>query len=120
MTIMNVDDSATMRRIVTMSLGPNGHSVVEAENGADALEKMGKTSVDAIILDINMPVMNGLEFLKVVRGDSKYRNIPVIVLTTQEEEEMRTKALGLGANGFIAKPFQKETLLATLKKAAGI
>jgi len=119
MTIMNVDDSATMRRIVTMSLSPNGHSIVEAENGADALEKMGKTSVDAIILDINMPVMNGLEFLKAIRGDSKYQQIPVIVLTTQGEDEMRTQALGLGANGFISKPFQKEALLATLKKTAG-
>lgn len=120
MTIMNVDDSSTMRRIVTMSLSPAGHQVVEAENGADALAKLKASPADAVVLDINMPVMNGLELLKAMRADPALRKIPVIMLTTQGEEETRTEAIGLGANGFLAKPFQKEELLAVLKKVAGI
>jgi two-component system chemotaxis response regulator CheY len=120
MTILNVDDSTTMRKIVTMSLGGTGHTVLEAENGADALTKMKGVKVDVIILDINMPVMNGLDFLKAIRADAATKAVPVIMLTTQGEESMRQTALGLGANGFLSKPFQKDELIGTLKKVAGI
>jgi two-component system chemotaxis response regulator CheY len=119
MTILNVDDSATMRKIVTMSLSGAGYSVLEAENGAAALEKMKGASIDLIILDINMPVMNGLEFLKVLRSAPATKAMPVIMLTTQGEEDMRKTALDLGANDFLAKPFQKDQLLAAVKKVAG-
>jgi two-component system, chemotaxis family, chemotaxis protein CheY len=119
MTILNVDDSATMRKIVTMSLSGAGHSVLEAENGAAALEKMKGAKIDLIILDVNMPVMNGLEFLKILRSDGGTKSVPVIMLTTQGEEDMRKTALGLGANDFLTKPFQKDQLLATVKKVAG-
>jgi two-component system chemotaxis response regulator CheY len=119
MTILNVDDSATMRKIVTMSLSGAGHTILEAEHGAAALEAMKGSKVDLIILDINMPVMNGLEFLQKLRGDAATKAVPVIMLTTQGEEDMRKKALDLGANDFLAKPFQKDQLLATVKKVAG-
>jgi two-component system chemotaxis response regulator CheY len=119
MTILNVDDSATMRKIVTMSLSGAGHTILEAENGAVALEKVKGAKVDLVILDINMPVMNGLEFLKALRSDGGTKTVPVIMLTTQGEEDMRKTALDLGANEFLAKPFQKDQLLATVKKVTG-
>jgi len=119
MTILNVDDSATMRKIVTISLSGAGHSILEAENGAVALEKLKSAKADLVILDINMPVMNGLEFLKVLRSGGTNKSVPVIMLTTQGEEDMRKKAMELGANDFLAKPFQKDQLLAAVSKLAG-
>jgi two-component system chemotaxis response regulator CheY len=119
MTILNVDDSATMRKIVTMSLSGGGHSILEADNGQVALEKIKGTKVDLVILDINMPVMNGLEFLKVLRSNGATKAVPVIMLTTQGEEDMRKTALDLGANDFLAKPFQKDQLIATVNKVTG-
>ncbi len=119
MMILNVDDSATMRKIVTMSLSGAGHTVLEAENGAMALERMKGAKIELIILDINMPVMNGLEFLKILRSGGTTKSVPVIMLTTQGEEDMRKTALDLGANDFLAKPFQKDQLLAAVKKVTG-
>ncbi|OHD77294.1 MAG: hypothetical protein A3J97_13675 [Spirochaetes bacterium RIFOXYC1_FULL_54_7] len=103
----------------SLSLSGAGHVVLEAENGAVAIEKMKSAKVDLIILDINMPVMNGLEFLKILRSEAASKAIPVIMLTTRGEEDIRKTALGLGANDFLAKPFQKDQLLATVRKVTG-
>jgi two-component system chemotaxis response regulator CheY len=119
MTIMNVDDSMTMRKIVTLALKGQGHTVVEAENGKLALEALASQKVDAIILDINMPVMNGIEFLREIKKDPSKKGIPIVVLTTQGEDALKDEALSLGAKSFMIKPFQKDELLATLKKIVG-
>lgn len=111
MKFLSVDDSATMRKIVSLALKGAGHEVDEAENGAQALEYLGKNTVDCIILDINMPEMNGIEFLKARSGNASIAKIPVFVLTTQDEDSLKQEALSLGAKGFIIKPFQKEALL---------
>lgn len=113
---MNVDDSLTMRKIVTLALKAQGHTAVEAENGQQALELLPANKIDAIILDINMPVMNGIEFLQAVKKQAPYAKIPIIVLTTQGEDALKQQAISLGANAFMIKPFQKEELLETLKK----
>lgn len=114
MNVMNVDDSVTMRKIVTLALKTQGYSSVEAENGKHALELLPNNKIDAIILDINMPVMGGIEFLKEIKKLPAYSKIPVVVLTTQGEEALKEEARALGANAFIVKPFQKEALLETL------
>ena len=119
MTVMNVDDSVTMRKIVALALKSQGHSVVEAENGKHALELLPNGKIDAIIMDINMPVMGGIEFLQELKKLPSYAKIPVLVLTTQGEDALKEQARALGADAFMVKPFQKETLLETLGKIAG-
>jgi two-component system chemotaxis response regulator CheY len=114
-----VDDSATMRKIVAVALGGAGHSYKEAENGKIGLEKARAEKFDCVILDVNMPEMNGIEFLKARSAESALKNIPVIVLTTQDEEALKKEALGLGAKSFLVKPFQKEALLAAVAAATG-
>jgi len=116
MNILNVDDSMTMRKIVTLALKGQGHTVLEAENGKLALDILPTQPIDAIILDINMPVMNGIEFLQAIKKLPVFTKIPIIVLTTQGEDALKDQALSLGAKAFMIKPFQKDDLLATLKK----
>ena len=116
MNILNVDDSMTMRKIVTLALKGQGHTVLEAENGKLALEMLPTQPIDAIILDINMPVMSGIEFLQAIKKLPSFTKIPIVVLTTQGEDTLKDQALSLGAKAFMIKPFQKDELLATLKK----
>lgn len=115
MKFLSVDDSSTMRKIISLALTGAGHTVDEAENGLLALEKLKKGPVDCILLDINMPEMNGIEFLKARKNDASISGIPVFVLTTQDEDALRKEAVSLGAKGFIVKPFQKEALLEAIK-----
>ena len=114
MKFLSVDDSSTMRKIISLALKGAGHSVEEAENGLQALEALKKGPVDCILLDINMPEMNGIEFLKARKANPSASGIPVFVLTTQDEESLKQEALSLGAKGFIIKPFQKEALLSAI------
>lgn len=120
MKFLAVDDSSTMRKIVSLALTGAGHQVQEAEHGKAALEKLKEESFDCVILDINMPEMNGIEFLKARPGVAQAAKTPVIVLTTQDEVDLRNEAMGLGAKAFLAKPFQKEQLLATVKQVLGV
>ncbi len=115
MNFLAVDDSSTMRKIVALALKGAGHEVYEAENGQDALEKLKSASFDCIILDINMPVMSGIDFLKARASVPNAAKAPIIVLTTQDEAALRDESLKLGASSFLAKPFQKEELLAAVK-----
>jgi len=113
MKFLIVDDSATMRKIVSLALSGAGHEFAEAENGRLALDMVGSGGFACIILDINMPEMNGIEFLE-ARSKLAAASIPVIVLTTQDEKELKEKALTLGAKAFLVKPFKKEDLIATI------
>lgn len=119
MTFLCVDDSATVRKIIGMALSEAGHTAVEAENGRVALDKLSSSTPDCVILDINMPVMGGIEFLGEKQKLPSAASIPVIVLTTQDEEALRAQAMGLGANGFLAKPFDKAALLAAVARIVG-
>jgi two-component system chemotaxis response regulator CheY len=114
MKFLIVDDSSTMRKIVSLALSGVGHSFAEAENGKQALDKIGGDAYDCVILDINMPEMNGLEFLEAKAKVAGAAKTPVLVLTTQDEDELRQKALSLGAKAFLVKPFKKEELIATI------
>ncbi len=109
-----IDDSATMRNLVKMALEPEGFSVDTAENGRDALEKVKNNRYDIIISDINMPEMNGLEFLKEFRSIN--RTTPVLMLTTETEASKKQEAKRLGATGWIVKPFKPEDLAKVVKR----
>jgi len=103
-----VDDSSVMRKIVERSLRQAGldlSSVIEAGNGAEALGLLDSHQVDLILSDINMPVMDGLEFVRQIQTVEKLRGIPVVMITTEGSESNVVQALSLGAKGYIRKPF---------------
>ncbi len=103
-----VDDSSVMRKIVERSLRQAGlelESVLEAGNGAEALALVGKNPLDLILCDINMPVMDGLEFVRALAGVEEGKNIPVVMITTEGSESHVVQALSAGARGYIRKPF---------------
>ena len=103
-----VDDSSVMRKIVERSLRQAGLSiaeVLEASNGAEALAALGNHKVDLILCDINMPVMDGLEFVKQLSGVENAKGVPVVMITTEGSEGHVVQALSAGARGYIRKPF---------------
>lgn len=109
--IMVVDDSKTMRSLIGLILKKKNYSVLEANDGMDAIEKLSENKVDLIIVDLNMPNMDGLEFVKTVRGNFYTMDTPVIMLTTTKDETIRKKALSAGVNVFLNKPVNPEILL---------
>ncbi|MEW5800961.1 MAG: response regulator [bacterium] len=120
-TIMTVDDSSSVRQMVRFTLNEEGYQVIEAANGQDALDKMGPVSaaggrVDMVITDLNMPVMNGIELIREIRKRSDSRFIPVIMLTTESQNEKKMEGKAAGATGWIVKPFRPDQLLAVVKK----
>ena len=114
--ILSVDDSPSVRKLVEYTLKSKGFQVASAEDGVAALEIMANEKFDAIVLDINMPRMNGLEFLEKIKLNDVYASIPVIMLTTEGQEEDQDKALDLGATAYIVKPFKPTLLLRIVDK----
>jgi two-component system chemotaxis response regulator CheY len=120
--ILIVDDSPTLRASVNFVLTGSGFNVLQAENGEDGLKKLEearakKQRVNLIISDINMPKMNGIEFLKIIKDPkSLSRFIPVIILTTEREETLKQKGREYGAAGWMTKPFKPDILLSVVKK----
>ena len=107
-----VDDSLTMRRIVSNSLKNLGYNnFIEAEDGRDALEKLGAdSSINFVITDWNMPVMSGLELVKSIRGDSKFAELPILMVTTRGVKEDILQALQARVNNYVVKPFTPQVL----------
>lgn len=116
MKFMVVDDSNTMRKIVGLALKSKGYEIIEAENGQDALNKAQAEKIDFFIVDVNMPVMNGIVFIQEIRKKPEYANIPIIILTTETEEDLKSKGKAAGANAWIVKPFQNEEFLSLIDK----
>jgi two-component system chemotaxis response regulator CheY len=114
-TIMLVDDSTAIRNILKNAL-IGEYAVVEAENGAVALDRIGAQSVDLFLFDVNMPVMDGLSLLSEVRKRPSYRSTPILMLTTETKDELRQKGRELGASGWIVKPCESDKLLSAIKK----
>lgn len=118
-----VDDSVTMRRIIKNTLQRLGFkNFLEAGNGAEALDVMGKSkdNVDLILLDWNMPEMDGLEFLKVIKSSEEYKEIPILMVTTEAAKEDILTALKHGVNNYVVKPFTPETLKSKVFKLLGL
>lgn len=107
-----VEDSPTMRQLISFSLKriPNA-KIVEATDGVDALKKLSENKFHLIIADINMPMMDGLKLLSIIRKDPAYSNVPVIIVTTEGAEADREKGLKLGANAYLSKPIQTNDLV---------
>lgn len=119
-TVLIVDDSKTIRNLVSFILKNEGISVVTAENGLDGLEKLYSTPNIALILtDINMPRMDGFSFIATVREQDVYKDIPIIILSTESEEDDKQKGINLGANLYMVKPAQPERMVRNIKMLLG-
>ncbi|MBJ6727731.1 response regulator [Geomesophilobacter sediminis] len=105
--ILIVEDSLTMRQLISFALNRiRGARLVEASDGMEGLKKLSMERFDLILTDINMPVMDGLKLVSLIRSDPGYANVPIIVITTEAAQEDRERALALGANDYITKPMQ--------------
>ena len=110
-SIITVDDSSTMRRIIKNTLQKLGfETILEAGNGVEALEVMSKNKVDMVVTDWNMPEMDGLTFVKAVRAKDEYKDLPILMITTEAAKEDILTALRSGVNNYVVKPFTPETL----------
>lgn len=118
-TILTIDDSASIRQMVSMTLSSAGLDVIEAINGADGYDKAIANTVHAVITDLNMPVLNGIEFIRKYRAHPSSKGIPIILLTTESDEELKRQAKEAGATGWIVKPFKQDQLLSVIKKVTG-
>ena len=118
--ILIVDDSKTVRNLVAFIMKKEGFRVTVAEDGLDGLEKLyAAGKVDLIISDINMPRMDGYTFIKTVREQDVYRDIPIVVLSTEGQEKDIQAGLNLGANMYMVKPAQPEKMLRNVKMLLG-
>jgi two-component system chemotaxis response regulator CheY len=114
--VLIVDDSITMRQMVSFTLRSAQFDVVEAENGADALKKLDGLTLDLIVTDLNMPVMDGFTFIRSARALPATRFIPILLLTTESQAEKKAEGKAAGATGWIVKPFDPPKLLAVISK----
>ena len=113
--VMAVDDSATVRKVLQATLASAGYEVVEAIDGADALEKLGDESVDMLVTDLNMPNMDGIGLIHEVRQRPGNRFMPIIMLTSESQPEKKSAGKVAGASGWITKPFNPDQLLAVVR-----
>ncbi len=115
-TIMIVDDSTSMRQVLGVALRSAGYLVIEGCDGRDALAKLTGQKVNLIISDVNMPVMDGISFLKAVKQLPAYKFTPVIMLTTVSEEGKMAEGRAAGARAWVAKPFQPDKLIDAVQR----
>jgi two-component system chemotaxis response regulator CheY len=110
--VLIVEDSPTMRQLIAFALKRlKGVSIVEASDGVDGLKKLSAERFDLIFTDINMPIMDGLKLVSLVRGNAGYRTTPIVIITTEGAQEDRDRALSLGANDYVTKPIQANRIL---------
>lgn len=118
-TILTVDDSPSIRRMVAMTLSDAGYRVVEAVDGQDGLQKATSQQFDGIITDQNMPNMDGLSFIRAFRTHPSSAGVPVIVLSTESSDALKQTAREVGAVGWMVKPFDQNKLVAVVRKVVG-
>lgn len=118
--VLIVEDSKAIRSVIRIALEEAGDFfAAEANNGFEALKMLPRRKFDLIITDINMPDINGLELIGFVKSNPAYRDIPLIIVSTEKTEEDKRRGMALGAMGYVVKPFRKEDLLVLVKKAVG-
>lgn len=118
-TILAVDDSTSMRQMVTFTLKGAGYDVVEAADGEQALAMARTKQVNLVLTDVNMPKMDGITLIKNLRALPNYKFTPMLMLTTESATDKKQEGKAAGATGWIVKPFNPEQLLATIKKVLG-
>lgn len=116
--VLTVDDSRTMREMLLLALSEAGYRVVQAVDGVHGLEVLEGQSPDVIITDINMPRMDGFEFIEGVRRSGRHRATPILVLTTESDAAKKLRARSVGATGWIVKPFNTVKLVDALRRVA--
>ena len=114
--ILTVDDSASMRQMVSFTLKGAGHDVIEAVDGIDALAKAKNSRSDLVLADVNMPNMDGITLIRELRKLPEYKFIPMLMLTTESGTDRKAEGKSAGATGWLVKPFDPEKLLATINK----
>mgnify|MGYP001581292410 FL=1 len=118
--ILAVDDSASIRAMVSFTLKGAGYVVVEAVDGQDALDKAkSNNDIHLILTDLNMPRMDGLTLIKSLRSLPRYRTAPILMLTTESSDVMKAQGRAAGATGWMVKPFDPKRLLEVIKKVLG-
>lgn len=118
-TILAVDDSTSIRQMVSFTLKGAGYDVVEAVDGQDGLDKAKSKSINLVLTDQNMPKMDGLTLIKSLRGLPQYKTTPILMLTTEAGDDMKAKGKAAGATGWLVKPFDPQKLLDVVKKVIG-
>ncbi len=115
--VLIVEDSPTMRQLIAFTLKRlRDLEIVEANDGVDGLKKISGAKFDLILTDINMPIMDGIKLVSLIRNDPENKTVPIVVITTEGGQEDRDRALALGANSYITKPVHAADLLSTTKK----
>jgi two-component system chemotaxis response regulator CheY len=118
-SILAVDDSASMRQMVSFTLKSAGYSVVEAIDGQDALEKAGTRGFDLVLTDQNMPRMDGISLTRKLRESAQFKATPILILTTESSDQMKQAGRSAGATGWLVKPFDPSKLIEVIKKVIG-
>jgi len=118
-TVLSVDDSASIREMMSFALEPKGYTVVKAEDGQDGLKKISENKIDLVITDLNMPNMNGIEMTRAIRADSRFDGIPIVLLTTEGQKEKMMEGKAAGAVGWIVKPFDEQKICGIVAKMIG-
>lgn len=114
--ILAVDDSKTMREMVSFTLKGAGYEVIEAEDGKAALSALSGAKFDAVITDLNMPNMNGFELIQSLRSNPLYKFVPILMLTTEGDDSKKQQGKSVGATGWIVKPFNPQKLVEVVQK----
>lgn len=117
-SILAIDDSKTIRDMLSFTLSDAGYSYVLAEDGQKGLDALSEGHFDVIITDINMPVMDGITFIREARARPEIKGTPILVLTTEGSTDVKQKGREAGATGWIVKPFDPDKLLAVIKKVS--
>ena len=115
-TILAVDDSTTMRSLISFALRGAGFDVVEAVDGRDALDKLANAKVDLIVTDLNMPNLDGIGLIREVRSRGVHRFTPILMLTTESNPERKAAGQAAGATGWVVKPFEPEQFLKVIRR----
>jgi len=118
-TILSVDDSGSIRQMVSFTLRGAGYDVIEAVDGQDGLDKAKQKTVDLVLTDQNMPRMDGITLIKTLRSMPAYRSVPILMLTTESGDAMKAQGKSAGATGWLVKPFDPQKLLDVVKKCVG-
>lgn len=115
-TVLIVDDSTSMRQMVSFTLKEAGFDVIEGSNGQEALDCVQGKNVSLVVTDLNMPVMDGMSLIRALRARAEFKFTPILMLTTESQQEKKLEGKAAGATGWIVKPFQPEQLLQVIGK----
>ncbi|MGD8170205.1 response regulator [Vibrio sp. TRT 21S02] len=119
-SILIVDDSESLRQVVNIALTGAGYQIIEAKDGVEGIEKLDGRKIHLIISDVNMPNMNGIEFVKHVKNMERYKFTPIIMLTTETQEYLMEESRKAGAKAWMVKPFKPDKMLEAVSKILSI